>query len=225
MSPACRFPVEPSSAQAARHFVRVFLYTRPAAVVDTAVLVTSELVTNALVHAHSAVEVELTNTDGLIRIAVTGDSSELSKIEPSVTLSEHGRRVPLVTTLSDDWGVDQTHFGKTIWFTLNPPASRRHLPLDKSSIKQGPSSSQISKTQRIMGDPMSWGLAEAWETNAAEWVTWASKPDHDAFWTPTWPELRAVLGRAGLAITEMSEYGNRPVHGYSLAELSVAPWS
>ena len=83
--------------------------------------------------------------------------------------------------------------------------------LDKSSIKQGRSSSSIAKTQRMMGDPMSWGLAEAWETNATEWITWASKPDHDAFWTATWPELRAMLGRAGLAITEMREYGNRPV--------------
>ena len=140
VSPASRFPAEPSSAHAARHFVRVFLRTRPAAIVDTVVLLTSELVTNALVHARSVVEVDLTNTGGMIRIAVTDDSSELPKIEPSVTLSEHGRGVPLVATLSDDWGVEQTHFGKTIWFILNPPATRRHLPswTNRRLSKDGP---------------------------------------------------------------------------------------
>jgi SAM-dependent methyltransferase len=40
---------------------------------------------------------------------------------------------------------------------------------------------------------VTWGLAEAWEANAGEWIAWARKPDHDGFWQGTWPELRAIL--------------------------------
>jgi len=44
-------------------------------------------------------------------------------------------------------------------------------------------------------------LADAWEANAGEWITWARSPAHDEFWEGTWPELRAVLPEpAGLTI-------------------------
>src|ERR1700722_3617912 len=44
-------------------------------------------------------------------------------------------------------------------------------------------------------------LADAWEANAGEWITWARSPAHDEFWDGTWPELRAVLPEpAGLTI-------------------------
>jgi SAM-dependent methyltransferase len=44
-------------------------------------------------------------------------------------------------------------------------------------------------------------LADAWEANSGEWITWARAPGHDGFWTGTWPQLRAVLPEpAGLTV-------------------------
>jgi len=59
----------------------------------------------------------------------------------------------------------------------------------------------VAVTGRVRSGPalrrypsvVTWGLAEAWEENAGEWIAWARKPDHDGFWQGTWPELRAVL--------------------------------
>jgi anti-sigma regulatory factor (Ser/Thr protein kinase) len=122
VAPAKHLPAEVRSASAARHFVRPFLYHCPPDFVDTAVLLTSELVTNALVHARSDVEVELTRHDGLIRIAVTDDTPDCPTIGPSVVLSEHGRGLPLVASQSQCWGVDETGLGKTVWFVLRLPS-------------------------------------------------------------------------------------------------------
>jgi SAM-dependent methyltransferase len=36
-------------------------------------------------------------------------------------------------------------------------------------------------------------LSDAWESHAQQWIVWARAPDHDGFWSGTWPELRAVL--------------------------------
>jgi anti-sigma regulatory factor (Ser/Thr protein kinase) len=125
VSPSKRFLPEASSAAAARTFVRCFLrcFLRdcPPDIIDSAVVVTSELVTNALVHARSPVEVDVTIPGGSIRIAVTDASHNLPKIK-RFGLKEHGRGLPLVTALSDDWGAEGTFNGKTVWASLHVPS-------------------------------------------------------------------------------------------------------
>jgi anti-sigma regulatory factor (Ser/Thr protein kinase) len=86
-----------------------------------AILLTSELVTNALVHGRTPIEVDLTSADGMIRIAVTDGSPELPKFESPSGLSDHGRGLPLVAGQANEWGVYETPFGKTTWFSLKPP--------------------------------------------------------------------------------------------------------
>lgn len=120
VSPSKQFPSEANSIAAARTFVRCFLRDCPPGVIDSAVLVTSELVTNALVHARSPVEVDVTIPDGSIRIAVTDASQELPKLK-RIGLKEHGRGLPLVAALSDDWGAEDTFNGKTVWACLDLP--------------------------------------------------------------------------------------------------------
>jgi SAM-dependent methyltransferase len=45
-------------------------------------------------------------------------------------------------------------------------------------------------------------LADAWEHNATDWITWARAPDHDdVFWDGTWPALLEILpDSAGLIL-------------------------
>ena len=89
------------------------------ALVDAAQLLTSELVTNAVLHARTPVIVSVTRKGGSVRINV----SDGSPIEPSVrTYSKNattGRGLQLLTSLADNWGSEATKTGKTVWFTLS----------------------------------------------------------------------------------------------------------
>jgi anti-sigma regulatory factor (Ser/Thr protein kinase) len=102
-------------------FVRSFLHDCPDDVVDSAVLLTNELVTNAIVHARTAFELELTSPDAQLHIAVTDDSPDLPTLKSHEALGEHGRGIALVASLADAWGVERTRFGKTVWFSLVLP--------------------------------------------------------------------------------------------------------
>lgn len=108
-----------TSASAARRFLRATLrswrYDRPT---ETALLLTNELVTNALLHAGTDVTVVLQKKPGRLRVAV-GDGSERLPVrrQPSVEATG-GRGIPLVDQLSSVWGVDRTNDGKRVWFEL-----------------------------------------------------------------------------------------------------------
>jgi len=41
-------------------------------------------------------------------------------------------------------------------------------------------------------------VSEAWEEHSADWIAWARAPDHDGFWSDTWPALARVLPRVGV---------------------------
>src|SRR5512135_1917837 len=68
-------PCDPRSVGAARRFVttRLVAWGHPA-LTDTAALLVSELVTNALLHAGSAVSVAVSDTDGCVRVEVSDTS-------------------------------------------------------------------------------------------------------------------------------------------------------
>ena len=98
---------------------------------DTAVLVVSELVTNALVHTGTKViTCALQVQRGLLRIEVTdhgdGDGSSDGGPEPTACIAsaseENGRGLLLISRLSDAWGVvDRSGQGHTVWAILTVP--------------------------------------------------------------------------------------------------------
>lgn len=85
---------------------------------DELQLLVSELVTNAVIHAHSAVDLRMCELDGGIRVAV-GDQSLTTPV-----LTEHdldassGRGLRLLDELSSTWGIDLRDHGKVVWFEL-----------------------------------------------------------------------------------------------------------
>jgi anti-sigma regulatory factor (Ser/Thr protein kinase) len=87
--------------------------------VFTTELLISEVVTNAVLHAHSQVEVVLTNLDGALRVEVT-DESDLWPLlaEPVKDSDDYGRGLAMVRDMSDQWGVVAIDSGKTVWFSL-----------------------------------------------------------------------------------------------------------
>jgi anti-sigma regulatory factor (Ser/Thr protein kinase) len=87
--------------------------------VDAAQLLTSELVTNSVLHARTPVTVTINQREGEIRVAV----SDGSAIEPAIRrhsmTSTTGRGLQMLLSLADDWGSEVTKTGKTVWFTLS----------------------------------------------------------------------------------------------------------
>jgi anti-sigma regulatory factor (Ser/Thr protein kinase) len=88
-------------------------------VVETAVLLASELVTNALLHGSPTVSVEVLAVPGGIRVAVQDAHPDVPAKRSAAREDEHGRGLLLVDTLARSWGVDARPPGKSVWFELS----------------------------------------------------------------------------------------------------------
>ena len=89
------------------------------AVVETATLVATELVTNALVHGRGAVDLRLRLTrDRLVLEAVDG-GSHLPRRRRAGDEDEGGRGLQLVASLASRWGSRATDGGKVVWAELD----------------------------------------------------------------------------------------------------------
>ena len=120
---AADFDPEPSAAAAARRFVRETLVSSGLPVDDDAisdaVLLTSELVTNAIRHEVTGiVMLSITCSVDQLRVDVHDTSRCLPMLVDAPTDAEAGRGLMLVTTLADEWGFYRTPAGKAVYFTL-----------------------------------------------------------------------------------------------------------
>ncbi|MDJ1130939.1 SpoIIE family protein phosphatase [Streptomyces iconiensis] len=116
------------SVATARAFVRDTLQGWGLAdIVDDAVVLTSELVTNAVVHAGTSAEVLCLRDEDGVRIEVIDryPERELPLLEPGQQPAspdrEGGRGLLLCAALATRWGVDYTAADKRVWFRLNLP--------------------------------------------------------------------------------------------------------
>jgi anti-sigma regulatory factor (Ser/Thr protein kinase) len=114
-----QLPFETASVPAAREFVRAHLGDWPGDrhVVE---LLTTELVTNALLHARTEFSVSLVIDGSLVRVEVE-DASTTIPPRPAGTPpldAVSGRRLFLVSTLAGRWGVVPHQTGKRIWFEV-----------------------------------------------------------------------------------------------------------
>jgi len=86
-----------------------------------AVLLTSELVTNAITHQPGrTITVVIVCSPGQLPVDVHGPSRALPVLAPAPVDAETGRGLMLVDTLSDEWGTYRTPAGKAVYFTLAP---------------------------------------------------------------------------------------------------------
>ena len=110
------FPPEVASVAAARRFVGDTLRNWGVDEVDDAMLLTSELVTNAIVHAGTEVEVVCEALGGQVRIEVH-DRHQARRIPvPGDQVSGRGLLFP--ETLAITWGVTYGQGDKQVWFTV-----------------------------------------------------------------------------------------------------------
>ena len=102
----------------ARHWVTEHLRNVPTEVVECAALLTSELVTNAVLHAATPFTVTLHLMTDRIRVDVADRSPVVPSIKDYATDAATGRGLTLFTTLASDWGVQPIMGGKIVWFEL-----------------------------------------------------------------------------------------------------------
>lgn len=88
--------------------------------VEAAALLVSELVTNAVVHARSEVDVVLAREGARAVIRVEVADSAAGRPAPGAFAPDtvSGRGMALVDAFASRWGVDSDGDGKRIWFEL-----------------------------------------------------------------------------------------------------------
>ena len=92
-------------------------------------LIASELVTNAVVHARTHVDVTMRLADGVLSVAVRdGDPRPMFRPAESgieAVTSEHGRGLLLLDAMADAWGCHPTGDGKVVWASIGVSKSAR----------------------------------------------------------------------------------------------------
>ena len=115
------FAVSLASAGAARRFVADALAGAGVErdVVDLAELLTSEIVTNAVVHARSMAEVGVDRVGDAVRVEVLDVAPSLPHVRHVPPEATAGRGLAIVEALANRWGVEpRGESGKVVWFEL-----------------------------------------------------------------------------------------------------------
>jgi anti-sigma regulatory factor (Ser/Thr protein kinase) len=116
--------IEPSryAPAEARRQVATVCADWPAAVLQVAQLLTTEVVTNAVVHGTGAVLFRALCRGNLLRVEVGDAGPGLPRrVQPDGVRRTGGRGLLILAALAADWGVERWDGGKTVWFELRRP--------------------------------------------------------------------------------------------------------
>ena len=201
---------EPTAAAAARRFVRDTLQTWVISgaatsghgLVDDAVLLTSELVTNAVVHAGTPVEVTCKLTGGGVEVVVS--DGHPARLVPEPPENEHipaertsGRGLLLPAALASAWGVTYGQAAKAVWFRIGQQGSGLELgPGSEQENGLRPVLSQAPVLSRAPVAPVRVGVAGAPGMNGTHrWpVPPFGEPSYDELLASTVESARAAVG-------------------------------
>lgn len=122
------FRADAAEVPITRHFVADVLERAGLEATDEVMLVTSELVTNAVVHGSDPLEIHVEVDDCRLHLEVVDCGNEPpdpARIMPA-SAARGGRGLPLVDCLTDQWGACRDPRGRTmVWADLQAPAASR----------------------------------------------------------------------------------------------------
>jgi anti-sigma regulatory factor (Ser/Thr protein kinase) len=110
--------------------------------VDEAVLLVSEIVTNAVRHANldanDSIEVRVRGSDALLRVDVIDPGPGFDRDHLPVPNGRRGWGIWLVERLATRWGVDRNDVTR-VWFELAPPFPGTHegVPVGRTRPSEG----------------------------------------------------------------------------------------
>jgi anti-sigma regulatory factor (Ser/Thr protein kinase) len=98
---------------------------------ERVLLIASELVANAAVHARTTLELSMVTDCRSVKLGVRDDDRHLPRLDGAageahkdgvgVPLIEGGRGLSIVEGLADEWGIDVLQGGKRIWARVSLP--------------------------------------------------------------------------------------------------------
>ena len=106
------------SVQQSRDLVRRALRGLDSDHVETAAVMTDELVTNAVTHGRPPIVLAIHLDRRSVSVVVSDEGPGVPTLRPVVRLAEQGRGLMIVDVLSDEWGVDPLPAGKRVWFKM-----------------------------------------------------------------------------------------------------------
>jgi serine phosphatase RsbU (regulator of sigma subunit)/anti-sigma regulatory factor (Ser/Thr protein kinase) len=134
-------PLSPTleAARAARQFTRQTMEDWGLdKLTDPILQIVSELVTNAVEHARTPMELRLRRRPGTVLIEVADEDGRLARTTPTNNSDERHRGLVIVQTLSVRWGVRPTGAGKVVWAQVANPYEDAAVAADAPTIKVEP---------------------------------------------------------------------------------------
>lgn len=165
------FAADERSVAKARAFAREMLETWDAGdLADSVVLLVSELVTNAVVHAGTTARLELRLDTQSVRVEV--EDQHPRRVLPMVVDqptedSEQGRGLLITFSLASAWGVDYTAGSKRVWLRFDRPVDQEATP--RWSPQPGDTQGHaVVAVAELSGD----GVVTAWNDDAVALLGW-----------------------------------------------------
>ncbi len=129
-----RLPPRATSAGVARRLVSDALAgSEYADLADDALVAVSELVTNALVHAGTEIEVQVSIDRRGVLVEVYDGNPQAPVLRRYSRQSGTGRGLHMVDGMVDDWGIFHRGEGKVVWFRLGQPTG----PAERDPLSAG----------------------------------------------------------------------------------------
>jgi len=117
-----RFPAAPASVADARHFVEAWLrrLNTDEEAVEIAMLLTSELAGNAVLHGGGEIELTIVRSIDTLRVEVQDSSAALPRLRQPELYDPSGRGLHIVDALATRWGTEPhaSKQTKVVWFEL-----------------------------------------------------------------------------------------------------------
>jgi anti-anti-sigma factor len=97
-------------------------------------LVGSELVTNAVRHAGTSMDVTVTLREQFLRLSVRDGANEMARMQTPTESDDHGRGLLIVDTVAASWGSVPMGNGKAVWAALKVSPPRRTDYSDRQKV-------------------------------------------------------------------------------------------
>lgn len=120
-----------SSVPLTRRWLAERLAEDPRELRETAALLTSELVTNAVLHAATEITVTIRREPTGLRVEVADNDPQLPAVKQYDEAAATGRGLSVVTALADTWGVARRGGGKVVWFELGDTSAPVEDPAEE----------------------------------------------------------------------------------------------
>ena len=110
-----------TASRQARDFARTELTDLDDSTLQTVLLVATELVTNAVLHAEAPIDLAFVPTPEAVLVTVTDCEPLHPELRPHDVDRTNGRGIALVSMVSRDWGSKLHDGGKTVWALIERP--------------------------------------------------------------------------------------------------------